>query len=222
MSALTFQPLSLSVLIISFKCKFTNIKLFSDGQINTVAYTACLSARPRQDRAQDVEQFVCGRGDEAGRRTHTCTHTQFKYENISGNCFKHANRELVPLRFYCTSPILIWLVFDGEVMNFSRPAMFLVLLFCDLQSSVFLCISAHELEWKQSVRSCSIFGGFTEILMVPAAAAVAQRSICQSALQHSNLTLFPSNRRYTQKSQSHRGSRITGKCWKFYSLTVQV
>lgn len=122
MSALTFQPLSLSVLIISFKCKFTNIKLFSDGQINTVAYTACLSARPRQDRAQDVEQFVCGRGDEAGRRTHTCTHTQFKYENISGNCFKHANRELVLLRFYCTSLIvtsLIWLVFDGEVMNFT-------------------------------------------------------------------------------------------------------
>lgn len=37
--------------------------------------------------------------------------------------------------------------------------------------------------------------------MVPAAAAVDLRSICQKVLKHSNLTLFPSNRRYTQKSQ---------------------
>lgn len=55
--------------------------------------------------------------EQAGAHTHAHTHTLFKYENISGNCFKHANGELV--RFYCTGPILIWLVFDGEVMNFT-------------------------------------------------------------------------------------------------------
>lgn len=99
-------------------------------------------------------------------------------------------------------------------MNFTVAhwtAMFLFVFF-HICSPASFC-APPPMRWMETLwmwlRSCSILGGFTESLMVPAAAAVDLRSICQKVLKHSNLTLFPSNRRYTQKSQYTRRSRIT-------------